>query len=120
MLLSTQSSILSSLREKVRWGRDLDSDLEVASPGSVTASVSSCWGGGTWTGQRGKCLDTLQQEGTAVLAAEARPVPPQGLSAAQLWLRPSQPTQLSSPPPPEASPAVDRDQKRIMQTHSWI
>lgn len=56
----------------------------------------------------------------AVLEAEARPVPPQAPSVAQEWLRPSQRRQLPSPPPVEPPHAVDRDQKRIMQTHSWI
>ena len=37
----------------------------------------------------------------AVLAAEATPVPPLLPSAAQTWLRPSQPRQLPSLPPPK-------------------
>lgn len=65
-------------------------------------------------------LDTFQQEGMAVLAAEARLVAPQILSVAQGWLRPSQPRQLPSPPPWEHPQAKARDRRRIIQTHSWI
>lgn len=56
----------------------------------------------------------------AVLAAEVRPVPLLLPSVAQTWLRPSQPRQLPSPPSPKPPEAVDRDRKRIMQTHSWV
>ena len=66
---------------------------------------------------QGDCLDISSRRGwLAVLAAEAIPVH----SVAQEWLRLSQPKQLPSPPLVQPPQAVDRDRKRIMQTHSWI
>lgn len=64
-------------------------------------------------------LGRLQQERMAALAAEARPALPRVPSAGQGWLSPSQPWHLPSLPASEP-PQVDRDRKRIMQTHSWI
>lgn len=64
-------------------------------------------------------MDISRGEG-AVPAAEARPVHLLVPSVVQAWLRTSQPQAASLSVPQEPPQAVDRDQKRILQTHSWI
>lgn len=82
----------------------LGSGRQVATLKFINACISSLGRRRTWADQPGEVLGQLQQEGPHVLAAGARPDPPQSPSAAQGPQ--TLPAQAASfPGPIEASPS---------------